>query len=174
MEYYIVSELNIRNVKESDLDRCFEIENDSYAGDEAATKEKILTRIKTYPDGFIVIENKDEVIGFINSGATHHVELSDEEFKELIGHDPQGKYIVIMSVVVHPKYQGQGLANRLMSYFINRMRELGKAEIYLICQTELINMYSKHGFIHIGESDSSHGGLSWHEMSLSLKNILKS
>jgi len=45
---------------------------------------------------------------------------------------------------------------------------MGKTDIYLICQTELVSMYAKYGFIHLGESDSEHGGLSWHEMSLSL------
>jgi ribosomal protein S18 acetylase RimI-like enzyme len=163
-----MSELSIRSVSESDLERCFEIETVSYAGDEAATKEKILTRIKKYPEGFIVLENKEEIIGFINSGATHKVELSNEEFKELIGHDPSGKHIVIMSVVVHPKYQGKSMASKLMNSFVSSMKEMGKTEIYLICQTELVNMYSKYGFVHLGESDSDHGGLSWHEMSLSL------
>ncbi|MGB5445805.1 MAG: GNAT family N-acetyltransferase [Psychromonas sp.] len=165
---FTVSEYNIRPVKESDLERCFEIETVSYAGDEAASKEKILTRIQTYPEGFVVLENSEEVIGFINSGATHKVALSDEEFKELIGHDPSGKHIVIMSVVIHPKYQGQSLTSKLMTHFIDAMKGMGKTEIYLICQTELINMYSKYGFIYLGESGSDHGGLSWHEMSLSL------
>jgi ribosomal protein S18 acetylase RimI-like enzyme len=163
-----VSELTIRLVKESVLDRCFEIETVAYAGDEAATKEKILTRIQTYPAGFIVLENDDEIIGFINSGATHHVELSDEEFKELIGHDPSGKHIVVMSVVIHPTYQRQGMADKLMAHFIQMMKDMGKTEIYLICQTELIAMYEKHGFVNLGNSESDHGGLSWHEMSLSL------
>ena len=163
-----MSELNIRSVKEQDLDRCFEIETVSYAGDEAATKEKILKRIKTYPEGFVILENNEEIIGFINSGATHKVELSDEEFKELIGHDPRGEHVVIMSLVVHPEYQGKSMASKLMNSFISRMKEMGKTEIHLICQTELVNMYAKYGFIHLGESDSEHGGLSWHEMSLSL------
>ncbi|WP_299871323.1 GNAT family N-acetyltransferase [uncultured Cocleimonas sp.] len=163
-----MSDLTIRSATKLDLDRCYEIETVSYAGDEAATKEKILKRIETYPEGFIVLENSEEIIGFINSGATHKVELSDEEFKELIGHDPSGKHIVIMSVVVHPKYQGKGMASKLMDNFIVSMKALGKTEMYLICQTELIDMYAKHGFVHLGESDSDHGGLSWHEMSLSL------
>ena len=163
-----MSELIIRSAKVSDLDRCFEIEKDAYAGEEAATKEKILKRIQTYPEGFIVLENENEIIGFINSGATHKVELSDEEFKELIGHDPDGKHIVIMSVVIHPNYQGKSFTSVLMRNFINVMQAMGKTEIYLICQTELINMYAKYGFIYLGESDSDHGGLSWHEMSLAL------
>jgi len=163
-----MSDLIIRSANVSDLERCFEIENDAYAGEEAATKEKVLKRIQTYPEGFIVLENEKEIIGFINSGATHKVELSDEEFKELIGHDPDGKYIVIMSVVIHPNYQGKSFTSLLMKNFINAMQAMGKTEIYLICQTELINMYAKYGFIHLGESDSDHGGLSWHEMSLTL------
>lgn len=165
-----MSKLNIRSVKEIDLNRCFEIESISYSGEEAASKNKILKRIQTYPEGFIVLENDLEIIGFINSGATHKVELSDEEFKELIGHDHDGEYIVIMSVVIHPKYQGKGMASLLMNNFIERMKNLNKKEIYLICQKELIKMYSNYGFIHLGISDSEHGGMSWHEMSLALKN----
>lgn len=164
-------DVKIRTVNEQDLDRCFEIESVSYSGDEAATEDKILRRIRTYPEGFIVLENDREIIGFINSGATHEVELSDEEFKELIGHDPDGKHIVILSVVVHPAYQGKGMASKLMNSFINRMKALGKSDIYLICQTDLIDMYARYGFVNLGASDSDHGGLSWNEMSLSLRDI---
>jgi len=165
-----MSGINTRIVNEQDLDRCFEIESVSYSGDEAATKEKILKRIKTYPEGFIVLENDREIIGFINSGATQKVELSDEEFKELIGHDPEGKHSVILSVVIHPDYQGKGMANKLMNSFIDKMRALGKIDIFLICQSELIDMYARYGFVNLGKSDSDHGGMSWNEMSLSLQD----
>ena len=73
--------------------QCFEIESIAYSGDEAASKEKIAKRINTYPQGFIVKEFNNEVVGFINSGACHQVELSDHDFKEMIGHDPNGKHI---------------------------------------------------------------------------------
>ena len=160
--------LLIREANEDDAARCFEIERAAYAGDEAATQEKILCRTLQYPEGFIVLQNDHEIIGFINSGATDNVVLSDEAFKELIGHDPLGKSIVIMSVVVHPQYQGHGYADKLLASFIDKMKVFGKSDIYLICQTELINFYAKHGFVHLGKSDSSHGGLDWHEMLLSL------
>lgn len=165
-----MSDLKIRIVTENDLDRCYEIESVSYSGDEAATRDKILKRIKTFPEGFIVLENDREIVGFINSGATRKVELSDEEFKELVGHDPEGEHIVILSVVVHPDYQGKGLAGKLMNSFIGKMKALGKTDIFLICQTELIGMYAGYGFVDLGASNSDHGGLSWHEMSLSLRD----
>ena len=159
----------IRQVNEQDLDRCYEIESLAYAGDEAASKEKIAKRIKTYPQGFIIEERDQEVIGFINSGACHQVELSNEDFKELIGHDPKGKHIVIMSVVVHPDFQKRGIARQLMQAFINQMKQMHKADIYLICQTELIDMYASFGFKYLNESASDHGGLAWHDMVLDLK-----
>ena len=164
-----MSDIIIREAKEEDLDRCFEIETLSYEGDEAASKEKILKRIQAYGEGFVVLEVKGVIAGFINCGACHEVELSDEEFKELIGHDSKGKHIVIMSVVVHPDFQGKGYASLLMQHFIAKMRELKKEQIHLICQTSLIDMYAKYGFEYICESDSDHGGLSWHEMILTLK-----
>ena len=40
----------IRNVTPDDLDRCFAIETVAYEGDEAATREKIATRIATWPE----------------------------------------------------------------------------------------------------------------------------
>ena len=96
----------IRNVTAADLDRCYAIETVAYEGDEAATREKIATRIATWPEGFIVAEVDGVVAGFVNSGAAFDVQMSDEAFKELIGHDPAGPNVVIMSVVVHPDYQG--------------------------------------------------------------------
>ena len=163
-----MSNLSFRQATPSDLDRCYQIETAAYAGDEAATKEKILKRIQTYPEGFLILENQKEIIGFVNCGAADKVELSDESFKELIGHHSDGKNIVIMSVVTHPDYQRQGMASRLMHRFIQQMRDYGKEKILLICQTELIPMYASFGFVDLGPSDSEHGGLSWHEMEMGL------
>ena len=81
----------IRHVTPADLDRCYTIETLAYEGDEAATREKIATRITTWPEGFIVAEVDGVVAGFINSGAAFEVEMSDEAFKELIGHDPASR-----------------------------------------------------------------------------------
>jgi len=158
----------IRHVIPADLDRCYAIETVAYEGDEAATREKIATRIATWPEGFIVAEVNGVVAGFINSGAAFQVQMSDEAFKELIGHDPAGPQVVIMSVVVHPDYQGQGLAKRLMAEFIERMRGLKKTHIHLMCKEQHIPLYAGFGFAYIKPSDSDHGGMAWHEMVLAL------
>ncbi|MHC8318200.1 GNAT family N-acetyltransferase [Pseudomonas sp. LB3P31] len=158
----------IRLVTPADLDRCYAIETVAYEGDEAATREKIAKRIATWPEGFIVAEVEGVVAGFINSGAAFEVEMSDEAFKELIGHDPAGPNVVIMSVVVHPDYQGQGLAKVLLGEFIERMRGMGKASIHLMCREQHVPLYAGFGFAYIKPSASDHGGRAWHEMILAL------
>ena len=102
--------------------------------------------------------------GFINSGATFDVQMADEAFKELIGHDPAGPEVVIMSVVVHPDFQGLGLSRHLLQAFIARMRELGKARIHLMCKERHVPLYQRFGFVYIKASESDHGGMAWHEM----------
>ncbi|AMP16829.1 GNAT family N-acetyltransferase [Collimonas pratensis] len=159
----------IRLVTSADLARCYEIESTSYEGDEAATKEKIATRIATWPQGFIVYEIDGVVAGFINGGAAFQVEMADEAFKELIGHDPDGPHVVIMSVVVHPDFQGRGIARQLMNEFIARMRALRKSSIHLMCKERHVALYESMGFTYLKASDSDHGGMAWHEMAMQLQ-----
>lgn len=97
-----------RQATPADVDRCYEIETLAYEGDEAATREKIATRIQRYPQGFMCMELNSEVAGFINAGCAWEVVMSDEAFKELVGHDPDAPNAVIMSVVVH-RFSGQRL-----------------------------------------------------------------
>jgi ribosomal protein S18 acetylase RimI-like enzyme len=160
--------LTVRQPLADDAKRCHTIEIAAYSGDEAASQAKILKRIVDYPQGFIILQNQHEIVGFINSGACHQVQLADEDFKDLIGHDPNGAHSVIMSVVVAPAYQGKGYARILLEAFISKMQALNKTHIHLICQTSLLDMYAKFGFVYQCPSTSDHGGLRWHEMVLSL------
>lgn len=157
-----------RNARPSDAVRCFELETAAYEGDEAATLRKISDRIKVYPDGFLVLEAEGEIVGFMNCGCAYDVELSDEEFKELVGHDPDAPNVVIMSVVVDPLHQGKGHSRALMEEFVSRMKLMGKSAIYLMCKEHHVPLYQRFGFIYLHPSTSDHGGMTWHEMSMEL------
>ncbi|GMQ54980.1 GNAT family N-acetyltransferase [Halopseudomonas aestusnigri] len=152
----------------ADAERCYEIEIGAYEGDEAATLEKIRTRIGQYPEGFLILEAGDEIVGFINSGCAHDVVMSDEEFKELVGHDPVAPNVVIMSVVVDPAHQGKGFAKLLMNEFIQRMVEMHKQTIHLMCKEQHVELYRKMGYQYVQPSPSDHGGMAWHEMIMTL------
>lgn len=160
--------LHLRFVEGPDLDRCYAIETSAYEGDEAATWEKIATRICQYPQGFVVLERDGEVVGFINSGCADEVVMADEAFKELVGHDPVAPNVVIMSVAVAPEHQGRGYAGHLMRHFVDLARRTGKRSIHLMCREQHIALYGHLGYRYVRPSPSGHGGLAWHEMVMEL------
>ncbi|WP_449433070.1 GNAT family N-acetyltransferase [Pseudomonas putida] len=151
-----------------DAERCYAIEIGAYEGDEAATLEKIRTRIEQYPAGFVILEVAGQIVGFINSGCAHQVVMADEAFKELVGHDPLAANVVIMSVVVDPAYQGKGYSKLLMAQFIGQMKGLGKQTIHLMCKQQHVDLYRKMGFAYVRPSPSEHGGMAWHDMLMTL------
>lgn len=152
----------------ADTARCHAIEIAAYEGDEAATREKIATRIAQYPEGFLVMALDGDIVGFINSGCAHEVVLADEAFKELVGHDPRAPHVVIMSVAIDPAYQGRGLATPMMGRFVERMRAMGKHSIHLMCKQRHVALYERLGFRYVRPSASDHGGMAWHEMVMAL------
>ncbi|ECY7604394.1 GNAT family N-acetyltransferase [Salmonella enterica subsp. enterica serovar Newport] len=153
-----------RQVTAADVERCYNIEITSYEGDETATREKIATRINLYPEGFLCMELDGDIIGFINAGCAWEVVMSDEKFKELAGHDPDAPNAVIMSVVVHPDFQGKGYSSLLMREFVARMKALGKKT----CKDCHVNLYAHFGYQYIKPSESEHGEMVWHEMMMTL------
>lgn len=159
---------SIRQVTSNDIDRCFEIESSAYPVDEAATREKIKVRAEQYPEGFIVLELDHKVIGFINSGCADEVVMSDEDFKELIGHSSNAPNVVIMSVVLDPEFQGLGYSSQLMNAFIKTAEDLNKKTIHLMCKDQYVKLYEKFGFKYSKVSESGHGGEKWNEMILVL------
>ena len=94
--------------------------------------------------------------------------MSDEAFKELVGHDPQAPNVVIMSVAVDPACQGRGHATAMMRVFVARMRALGKRTIHLMCKQRHVALYERLGYRYVRPSASDHGGMAWHEMLMTL------
>lgn len=159
---------HFRNAIPADTARCYQIEISAYEGDEAATEQKIATRIAQYPDGFVVLEVDGRIVGFINAGCAQEVVMSDEAFKELVGHDPEAPNVVIMSVVVDPEHQGQGHSGALMTEFVERMKRMGKRSIHLMCKDRHVPLYTRMGYRYVRPSASDHGGMAWHEMVMEL------
>ncbi|MDO6681773.1 MULTISPECIES: GNAT family N-acetyltransferase [unclassified Oceanobacter] len=167
---YVHTDYRIRLAQAADASACFAIEHSAYEGDEAATLETIQRRIEQYPQGFLVLELAGAIIGFVNSGCCFKVAMDDEHFKQLLGHDPEGPENVVMSVVIHPVWQRHGWGRTLLLNYIEHMRRLHKQRIHLMCRSHHIRFYQRCGFIYQSESASNHGGLHWHDMTLSLPN----
>ncbi|NUO07647.1 MAG: GNAT family N-acetyltransferase [Candidatus Brocadia sp.] len=162
--------MKIRHVTEHDLDACYTLESLCYTSD-AATKEQIQKRMQVFPEGFLVAESNGRIIGMINSGATNKEDITDEAFKDMVGHVKDGKNIVIFSLAVLPGFQGMGVSKKLMLKFIGVAKDLKKEKILLICKSDVIPYYQKYGFSYGGKSKSRHGGFEWHEMYLPCNNL---
>ena len=114
--------------------------------------------------GFLVAECDGEIVGFVNSGASDQDDLADESLKDMVGHDPSGRNLVVFSVAVQPSAQGQGVATQLLPAFIEQARLLGKESVLLLCKAHLVGFYERFGFQDEGLSNSVHGGARWHTM----------
>ncbi|KAB1442079.1 GNAT family N-acetyltransferase [Pseudodesulfovibrio senegalensis] len=158
----------IRTARPDDLTACIEIETVSFPPDEAASPASIEKRITSYAQGFLVAEQAGRVIGQINSGSTSKNDITDEAFKQLVGHDPNGTALVIFSLSVLPQFRHQGVAAALMDRFIAEARAMGKQRILLLCKERLVPFYRRFDYVDAGLSASTHGGSAWHEMRLEL------
>lgn len=156
--------LSIRQVTQNDLDACFTLESICFLPSEAASRNNIRTRIENYPEGFLVAEYNGSVIGHINSGSCNQNDITDENFKALVGHDSDGSNNVVFSLAVLPEFQGKGIAQQLLSRFAEISRANHKRKILLLCKVDLRTFYQKQGFISLGQSASTHGGFTWYEM----------
>jgi len=154
----------MRQALGADIARCHQIEQACFEVTEAAPRSSIEKRQRLYPQGFIVAELRKTIVGFINSGATDKQDLSDEAFKDMVGHEDNGANIVVFSVAVDPAYQKNGIARQLLFRFCERATMLKKNAILLLCKSDLLGLYQKFGFIDLGKSASTHGGFSWHTM----------
>src|SRR5215210_4341799 len=92
----------IRHVLPKDLEGCFIVETAGFPPEEAAPRETIRLRMNVFPEGFLVAELDGKVVGILNSAATNKDDISDEELKQLTGHDPAGKNMVIFALAVLP------------------------------------------------------------------------
>lgn len=160
--------MNIRHPTINDLDQCCIVESTCFTPAEAATRVTIRKRIVQYQQGYLIAELDHQIIAHINSASTNKNDITDEAFKNLIGHDPTGRNIVIFSLAVIPKYRGTGIASQLMSHFIKQARNMHKQNILLLCKPDLISFYEHLGFTYRAKSSSTHGNTQWHEMFLPL------
>lgn len=163
-----MDDITIRRVERSDLDACFTLEQQCYQPIEVATREFIEKRIEIYPDCFYVAVLNNKIIGMINCGATHKDDITDEEFKKLIGHVRNGKNNVIFSLAVHPDHRGKGIAKALINEIISVSDQKEKKSVLLLCKDQLVNFYQHLGFTYCKPSVSNFGGYTWHEMSIHL------
>lgn len=162
----IYEKYEFRTVHSDEAEIAVALEAACFPPNEACVLPIMRQRVKLAPELFIVAEDKNngKMAGFVNAIATDESSLRDEFFTDTNLHNPQGKYIMILSVAVLPEHRGQGLAKEMMRQLLDRQKEAGRQAAVLTCLDSKVEMYNKMGYVDLGISQSSWGGEEWHEM----------
>lgn len=158
--------LVIRKPRESEISTLAALEHICFPVEEAAGSEVMRKRFRTFPDNFLVAESDGVIRGYINGASSDSPVLTDEMYRDCSLHDPDGDYLMVFGLGVHPNAREHGLAGMLLRSFITLARKRGQKGVVLTCKDHLVHYYSRFGFQDMGVSASQHGGKTWHDMQL--------
>lgn len=164
--------MEIRLAHKDDLKEIIKIESICFPPSEAASKEVMKKRFKTFGENFLVAVEDGKIVGFINGCTTDKACLPDKLYNDVTMHEPRGKYQTIFGLNVLPQYRNKGVAAMLLEEFIDLSKKREKSGIILTCKDYLIHYYEKFGFKHEGVSISSHGDAKWNDMVLLFEKAL--
>lgn len=156
----------IRHAEMTDLSAIADLEKISYPSAESASAESIAGRLTVFPDCFWLFEKDGKIVSFINGMATQESDLRDAMYEQPQLHEPDGKWLMIFSVVTDPLQRGRGYAAQLMKQVIADSRASGRAGIVLTCKERLLPFYAQFGYQSEGISQSVHGNAVWYQMRL--------
>jgi ribosomal protein S18 acetylase RimI-like enzyme len=162
----MLSKMKIRNATLEDLSKLATVEAKCFPPSEAATKESLKKRLMVYPGHFWLIEENDEIIGFINGMVSNKDVICDEMFEDERLHDEAGDWQMIFGVNTCPEHRRKGYAAKIMEQVILDAKSQNRKGCVLTCKSELLHYYQKFGFQNLGISKSIHGGAVWYDMRL--------
>ena len=166
----LMERFEFRTILQSETDQAIAMEQECFSPNEACSPEHMTERIQKAPESFLVAVDKDTglIAGLVNGLSTNEYKFRDEFFTNADLYDPAGRNIMILGLEVLPEYRGQGLAREIMFQFLRREHEKRDDDggmVFLTCHKEKVKMYQKMGFMDRGISDSTWGGVEWHDMS---------
>lgn len=156
----------IRHANINDLKQIAAVEAECFSNAEAASENSILCRLAAFPNHFWLMFDGKTLVGFVNGMVTDRTNLEDEMYENAALHNKNGKWQMIFGVCTVPSYRNRGCAAKILKTVISDAKVQGRKGLVLTCKEELIGFYEKFGFYDEGISESSHGGVVWHQMRL--------
>ena len=168
----------VRHATPADADAVAAIERAGFPPAEAASPQAIRARIAAFPECFWLLVDAPagvdadaggRVVAFIDGFATGRADLTDDMYDDPAAHDPHGAWQMIFGVATAPDRRGRGCASMLMRRVIEDCRARGRRGVVLTCKERLVGFYERFGYVDEGISQSTHGGVTWHRMRLTLR-----
>jgi [ribosomal protein S18]-alanine N-acetyltransferase len=118
----LITEANL-----TDLNNIMKLEDLGFQESIREKKKVFEERISCFSEGFLVIRDNNEVIGYISAEIWGYSEFINQE-KFALGHSINSLHIdkreeiYISSMTIHPKYRGIGLGRMLFEELIVRLK----------------------------------------------------
>ena len=153
--------IRIRRAELNDWEEILAIEQLNFPAAEAASAEVLKEQIA---DTFLLAELHGQLAGYIVGPAIQARYLTDDLFSRVGANSPEGGFIAVQSLSVHPDFQRQGVGTLLLAALKETAVQQHRQGITLLCPDELVAYYEMNGFIHEGITDSSHASAIWSNM----------
>lgn len=157
--------MEIREATIDDLDIIYQLEVTCFNEAEAASYDSLKTRLETYCQGYDILYENHQVIGYLGGLKNNQLALPDEMYHDSSLHCQEGKYQTLFSVCILPEYRGKGYAKIMLKNYIDKRKNHVDGFI-LTCKDHLIPFYQKCGFKFEKVSNSTHGNAKWNDMIL--------
>ena len=128
----------IRHADMSDLDALAALESECFPPAEAASRDAIADRLRTYADHFWLLFDDDRLTAAINGMVTDEPDLVDAMYADTSMHDERGAWQMLFSVCTDPGSRRERRASRLMRSVIEDARDAGRDGLVLTCKEPLI------------------------------------
>ena len=168
-------EINIRMAEKSDIKKIAAIEAAVFTPEEALSYETFRWCFAAFPEGFAVAEAAADSAGEAGKGEIAAAIVCRPTAQRLITNDiyekkemHKGDTFAIMTFIVAPHLQRQGLGDKMLEASLALFREKGAKNFSLACKEHLKAFYRRHGFIEAGLSRLTLGGAVWYDMYLTL------
>lgn len=164
----VFMEVTIRTAKFSDLEDIYSVETSCFPKQFQISYDYYKRALEVYPEHFFLLFVDHKLAGLINAMPTNKKDLSDSMLECMADYVKDGKFLMVIGLMVRPEFQHQGYAARLMKRLIRVARDEGRKSIVLTCRKELIDFYKSFGYTYQGISASVLGDEVWHQLRLDL------
>lgn len=142
------------------------LEQVCFSDQEGAAQEQIIERYEVFPENFLLIQEDGIIRGYIDGATNDEPVITDAMFADASLHKPDGKWMTVFGLGVHPNARDHGLASALLRSYIAIARKRGMDGVVLTCKDDLVRWYQRFDFEERGMAGSGHGGHDWHLMVL--------
>lgn len=149
--------LVIRKPKDGEAATLAALEQLCFPPEETASPAEMQARFQTFPDNFLVAEKDGIIRGYIDGPSSHCSRIEPSMYHDASVHEPDGEYLLVYGVGVHPNARQQGLARALLNSFVSLARKRGQKGVVLRCKEYMVRYYSRLGFEDLGECPHGQG-----------------